>query len=419
MGQNKINPDFAFPFLCATDRRAIGCNAKFGIRKICVVSGSRADYGHLQSLMRACALDSSIDLQMIVTGSHLAKEQGQTYRQIQKDGFKIHAKVNISKFDDSAVGITKRIGLACHGFGDAFARLSPDIVVVFGDRYEILAATIAAYVGKLIIAHLHGGELSEGALDEGFRHAITKMAHVHFAATENYRRRIVQLGEQPKNVFNFGAPGLDALRSMKLLSKDALSSELKFDLKGRCAIVTFHPETLDRGLSRKQLDGILTAIGAFDLKVIFTKANMDPQALQINKALAEFCKKNPLRYRLVDNLGVQKYWSCLASFDLMIGNSSSGIIEAPSFRLPVINVGDRQKGRIRSCNIIDVPIKTFDIRKAIAKALSKSFKKSLIAMKNPYQRFDDGKSGWRIKEQLKRVEIDGDILKKKFFDRAR
>lgn len=388
-------------------------------RKICVVSGSRADYGHLQSLMRACALDSSIDLQMIVTGSHLAKEQGQTYRQIQKDGFKIHAKVNISKFDDSAVGITKRIGLACHGFGDAFARLSPDIIVVFGDRYEILAATIAAYVGKRIIAHLHGGESSQGALDEGFRHAITKMAHVHFAATENYRRRIVQLGEQPKNVFNFGAPGLDALRSMKLLSKDALSSELKFDLKGRCAIVTFHPETLDRGLSRKQLDGILTAIGAFDLKVIFTKANMDPQAVQINKALAEFCKKNPLRYRFVDNLGVQKYWSCLASFDLMIGNSSSGIIEAPSFRLPVINVGDRQKGRIRSCNIIDVPIKTFDIRKAIAKALSKSFKKSLIAMKNPYQRFDDGKSGWRIKEQLKRVEIDGDILKKKFFDRAR
>ncbi len=418
-GKPQPKANFAFPFLCATDRRAIDCNAKFGIRKICVVSGSRADYGHLQSVMRACALDSSIDLQIIVTGSHLAKEQGQTYRQIQKDGFKVHTKVNISKFDDSSVGITKRIALACQGFADAFVCLSPDIVVVLGDRYEILAATIAAYVGKRIIAHLHGGESSEGALDEGFRHAITKMAHLHFAATEDYRRRIIQLGEEPQNVFNFGAPGLDALHRIKLLSKDVLSSELKFDLKGRCAIVTFHPETLDRGLSRKPLDEILKAIEAFDLKVIFTKANMDAEAVQINKALAEFCKKNPLRYRLVDNLGVQKYWSCLASFDLMMGNSSSGIIEAPSFSLPVINVGDRQKGRVRAKNIIDVAGKFPDIRQSIAKALSSSFKKSLRAMKNPYQRFDDGKSGWRIKEQLKAVKMDGDILKKKFFNISR
>ncbi len=385
-------------------------------RKICIVTGSRADYGHLQSLMRECVLDPAIDLQIIATGSHLSKEQGQTYRQIQKDGFQITAKVNISRFDDSSAGITKRIGLACQRFADVLARLDPDIVVVLGDRYEILAATIAAYTTRCIVAHLHGGESSEGALDEGFRHAITKMAHIHFPATEEYRRRIIQLGEQPKSVFNFGAPGLDRLRSMQLLSKDDLSAALKFHLSGRCAIVTFHPETLERDLAYKQLDAILAAIKTLDLQVVFTKANMDAQATMINKEILRFCKINRERYCFVDNLGQQKYWSCLQNFDLMIGNSSSGIIEAPSFALPVVNVGDRQKGRMRAGNIIDVPAKTADICKAITKALSYPFKKSLLAMKNPYEHFADGHSGRRIKEQLKHLDIDARILKKEFYN---
>ncbi len=386
------------------------------VRKICIVSGSRADYGHLQSLMRECVLDSAIDLQIIVTGSHLSKDQGQTYRQIQKDGFSITAKVNISKFDDSSAGITKRIGLACQSFADVFGRLNPEIVVVLGDRYEIFASAIAAYVGRRVIAHLHGGESSEGVLDEGFRHAITKMAHIHFAATEQYRRRIIQLGEQPKNVFNFGAPGLDALRNIQLLSKDDLSDAFKFDLTGCCAIATFHPPTLDKDLCLAELKAILVAIGGSGLKVVFTKANMDAQGTIINKEILRFCKTNLQRYFFVDNLGQQKYWGCLRNFDLMIGNSSSGIIEAPSFTLPVINVGDRQKGRIRALNIIDVPAKTADIRKAIAKACSASFKKSLLGMKNPYERFVDGHTGRRIKEQLKQLNIDERIFKKEFYN---
>ncbi len=386
------------------------------IRKICIVSGSRADYGHLQSLMRACALDSAIKLQIIATGSHLSKEQGQTYRQIEKDGFVIAAKVNISKFDDSPHGITKRIGLACHGFVDTFARLNPDIVVVLGDRYEIFGATIAAYSTNHVIAHLHGGESSEGALDEGFRHGMTKMAHIHFAATEQYRQRIIQLGEQPKNVFNFGAPGLDALRTIAFLSKDELSATLKFDLSGRCAIATFHPATLERDSFLIHLKAVLTAVSASGLKVVFTKANMDAQGRIINKEVLRFCKTDPVRYRLVDNLGQQKYWSCLRSFDLMIGNSSSGIIEAPSFGLAVVNIGDRQKGRIHAKNIIDVPSESKAINKAIAKAFSPSFRRSLLGIKNPYERFTDGKTGQRIKEQLKCVNISGRILKKEFFN---
>ncbi len=385
-------------------------------RKICVVTGSRADYGHLQNLMRQCALDSAIDLQIIVTGSHLSKEQGLTYRQIEKDGFRISAKVPILKFDDSSVGVTKRIGLACQGFADALARLNPDIVVVLGDRYEILAATIAAYVANCLVAHLHGGETSQGALDEGFRHAITKMAHIHFAATEEYRQRIIQLGEQPKTVFNFGAPGLDILTQIQYLSREELSKMLSFDLSGQVAIMTYHPVTLEKSSPERQLREILKAIDQSHLKVLFTAANMDTQGQLINQMLSDFCKKYPKRYKLVNSLGQHKYLSCLKSFDLMIGNSSSGIIEAPSFALPVINIGDRQKGRLRAKNIMDVVCDYQAVQKAIRVVLSDRFCKSLKGMKNPYRFTGHGRVSWLIKEQLMKVRLDETVLKKEFFD---
>ncbi|MCB9757509.1 MAG: UDP-N-acetylglucosamine 2-epimerase (hydrolyzing) [Candidatus Omnitrophica bacterium] len=385
-------------------------------RKICVVTGSRADYGHLQNLMRQCVLDSAIDLQIIATGSHLSKEQGQTYRQVEKDGFSITAKVNIAKFDDSPVGVAKRIGLACHGFADVFSRLKPDIVVVLGDRYEILAATIAAYVANCLVAHLHGGESSQGALDEGFRHAITKMSHIHFAATKEYRQRIIQLGEQPNYVFNFGAPGLDILPQIQYLSRAELSKMLNFDLSGQVAMMTYHPVTLEKSSPKRQLREILKAIDQSHLKVLFTAANMDSQGQVINQMLSDFCKKYPQRYKFVNNLGQQKYMSCLKSFDLMIGNSSSGIIEAPSFALPVINIGDRQKGRIRAGNIIDVNCDCAAIKKGIGLAFSERFRKSLKGMKNPYSGVTDGRASWLIKEQIKKACLDETVLKKEFFD---
>ena len=390
--------------------------SKMKKKRICVVTGSRADYGHLLSVMRNLSDDPNVQLQVVVTGSHLAREQGYTYRQIKSDGFRIDAKVNILRFDDSEQGITKRIGSGCQGFADAFHRLKPDIVVVLGDRYEILAATIAAYVANIPVAHIHGGESSEGAIDEGFRHAITKMAYVHFPATEIYRNRIIQLGEQPKNVFNFGAPCLDAIKEIRFLSKAELARILNFDLSGRVAIVTFHPITLEPAVSIKQLKNILAAIRIFDLKALFTKGNMDPQGRKINETLARFCRKFPGRYRLVDNLGKQKYWSCLCCFDVMIGNSSSGFVEAPSFALPVVNVGDRQRGRIRAPNIIDASYAVDDIRKAIAKALSPAFLNSLRGMRNPYGSYGGGQTGRRIKEKLKSIKLNGATFKKEFFD---
>ena len=385
-------------------------------RKVCVVTGSRADYGHLLSVLRALAEDQAIELQVVATGAHLAREQGLTYRLIVQDGFQIAAHVHILKFDDSKAGITKRIGLGCQAFADVLGRLKPDMVVVLGDRYEILAATLAAYVANIVIVHLHGGELSEGVLDEGFRHAITKMAHVHFAATEIYRRRIIQLGEQPRSVFNYGAPCLDVLRQTVLLSKQELSQRLNFDLSGRVGLMTYHSLTLEFAQSTEQLKNILAALRSFDLKIIFTKSNVDTSGRRLNGMLARFCALSPKRYRLVDNLGQQKYWSALSCFDLMIGNSSSGLVEAPSFRLPVVNIGDRQRGRIRARNVIDASGDVEAIRRAVRKALSPDFRCSLRGMRNPYERFRDGRAGRRVKEKIKNIKLDNALLKKEFFD---
>lgn len=385
-------------------------------RKICVVTGSRADYGLLCGLLSEIKADAKLKLQLAVTGMHLSKDHGLTYKRIEKDGFAINAKVVTLQFDDSENGITKAIGLGTQRFADAFKKLKPDVVVVLGDRYEILSAAVAAYIAKIPLAHIHGGEITQGLIDEGIRHSITKMANVHFATTNIYRKRIIQMGEYPKTVFNFGAPGLDQMYRMKFLTKKELADQLKFELDGNTAVVTYHPVTLEKQSPIVQVEALLKSIEKFALKTIFTLSNADTRGSKINKMIEVFCKKNPMQYRLVANLGQFLYYNCLKHFDVMIGNSSSGIIEAPSFKMPVVNIGDRQKARLKPKNVIDANYSQKDITRGIKKAISKQFRSSLKNIRNPYDRYRDGGSSRRIKEVLKTIELDEGLIKKKFYN---
>jgi len=385
-------------------------------KKICVVTGSRAEYGHLQWLMKELKNDPAVALQIVVTGTHLSAKHGLTYREIEKNGFKITARFKSMLFDDSEKGITESLGLACRRFAQVFARIRPDMIVILGDRYEMLAAAIAAYIGRMPIAHIHGGERTGGLIDEGIRHSITKMASLHFAATEEYRRRIIQMGEAPRQVFNYGAPGLDSLYKIQLLSRKELGEALDLDLSGQIALVTFHPVTLESGTSLTQIKALLKAIDKFKFKAIFTATNSDTSGRAINRAIIKFCDTNPSKYHFVPNLGQLKYFSCLRHFDLMIGNSSSGLVEAPSFKLPAVNIGDRQLGRIKAKNVIDVGPGEEQIEKGIKQALSKAFIRSLKKTVNPYDIYGDGKNSLRIKNKIRRTETNAALLKKDFYD---
>lgn len=384
-------------------------------RKICVVTGSRADYGHLRGLMREIQGDPRLQLQLVVTGMHLAARFGFTYKMIQREGFLITERVGILCFDDSPVGIAQSIGSGCRLFARTFSKIKPDILVLLGDRYEMLAAAIAAYMLRIPIAHLHGGESSEGAVDEGIRHSITKMAVYHFTAAEIYRRRVIQMGEEPQRVFHYGAPGLDGIHKARLLNKAELAEALDFDLSGPTAMITYHPATLDHQPADRQIQHVLKAIRRFSLKGIFTQSNADAQGRVINRRMEEFCFRHPQQYKFIRNLGQLVYLSCLKHFDLMIGNSSSGIIEAPSFHLPVVNIGDRQRGRLHPPNVIDADCSVSSIQRAIALALSPRFRLRLKYLVNPYVKFKDGKINYRIKEKLRTLPIHPGVMKKKFF----
>ncbi|MFH1441051.1 MAG: UDP-N-acetylglucosamine 2-epimerase [Candidatus Omnitrophota bacterium] len=384
--------------------------------KICIVTGSRADYSHLRWLMKHIQDDACFKLQIIATGSHLSDEFGLTDKVITRDGFSVSEKLNILKYANTEIGMAKSIGKGCELFVDAFRRLVPDWVVIFADRFEMLSAAIAAYTSRIPIAHIHGGETSQGAMDEAFRHSITKMSSIHFAAAEAYRKRIIQLGENPSRVFNYGSPSLEAIYQQELLTKKELSRVLGFDISGTTAIFTYHPVTLEKDHSQRKLDQALKAISSFNFKVIFTKANADAYGNIINKKLYEFCKIDTSKYKLFDSLGPLQYFSCLKYCDLMIGNSSSGLVEAPSFHLPVVNIGDRQKGRMRSGNIIDVDSNYTAIRRGIKKALSAGFRRALQIVKNPHQRFKDGRASYRIKEKIKKLKFNEEFLKKEFYD---
>ncbi len=382
-------------------------------RKIAVVSGTRADYGLLYWLLRELQDDPGIDLQMLVTGMHLSPEFGSTYRVIEEDGFPIAARVEMLLSSDTPVGITKSLGLATLGFADALARLQPDILVVLGDRYEILAAAQAAMVARIPIAHIHGGESTEGAIDEAIRHAVTKMAHMHFAAAEPYRQRIIQLGEHPGRVYNFGAPGLDNFNRLSLISRQELSESLGFDLSGPFFLVTYHPATLDHRGPRAATQSLLDALDRFPaVKILFTKSNSDTDGRIIGRMIDAYVAAHPERAIASTSLGQTRYLSALTHASVVIGNSSSGIIEAPVARTPTVNIGSRQRGRLRAESILDCDESPEAISQAIALAISPGFQAIVSRAQSPY---GDGKASPGIKAVLATINLQ-DLLLKYFHD---
>ncbi len=385
-------------------------------RKICVVTTSRAEFGLFKGLLKSIRADRGLRLQVIASGMHLAPEFGLTVREIEDEGFKPDCKIDMQLTGMSGLDNAKSIGLGLAGFADALAELEPAIVVLLGDRFEIFAPAIAALMIGIPIAHIHGGERTEGAIDESVRHAITKMASLHFPATEAYRRRIIQMGESPKRVFNFGAPGLDQIYGTPLLTREKLEKEIGLSLEQPVALVTYHPALQDRGSVDVQVRHLAGALKASKLKAVFTMANADAQGTRINELLRALCEQSPAQFKWIPHLGHRRYLSCLRHFAVMVGNSSSGLTEAPSFRLPVVNIGDRQRGRDRAANVIDVPCSRSAILTGIKQAISPRFRASLRKLRNPYDRFHDGRTSERIKDVLKQVKLSSELLKKEFYD---
>lgn len=382
-------------------------------RKICIVTGTRAEYGLLYWLMKEIDEDPALELQLIATGMHLSPEFGLTYQKIEEDGFQIDEKVEMLLSSDTPVGIAKSIGLGVIGFADALARQKPDIMVVLGDRFEILAAAQAAMIARIPIAHIHGGETTEGAIDEAIRHAITKMSHFHFTAAEPYRRRVIQLGEIPERVMNYGAPGLDNIKQLKLHNKTSFEKTIDFQLGKLSFLITYHPVTLSNRNPEESFKELVKAIDNFpQATIIFTKANADTAGRSINQHIDKYVEKNPARAKVFTSMGQLLYLSAIKNADIIIGNSSSGIVEVPAFHKPTVNIGQRQQGRLKADSVIDCEEKELAIVAAIKKGLSSEFKKILRGTSNPY---GSGNASLKIKEYLKKVSLKN-ILMKKFYD---
>jgi UDP-N-acetylglucosamine 2-epimerase (non-hydrolysing)/GDP/UDP-N,N'-diacetylbacillosamine 2-epimerase (hydrolysing) len=379
-------------------------------RKICVVTGTRAEYGLLYWLLKEIAGDSDLQLQIVVTGMHLSPEFGSTFSQIESDGFTIDAKVEMLLSSDSAVGIAKSIGLGVIGSADSLSQLKPDLVVVLGDRFEMLAVVQAAMVARIPIAHIHGGEATEGAFDDSIRHAITKMAHLHFVAAEPYRKKVVQLGEDPSRVYNFGAPGLDHLDHMNWLQRPALEESLGIPFKHPLFLVTYHPATLGNQSPLAAMNELLAALEIFpQATIIFTHPNADTGGRAIIELIDQWVSGNQLRARAFVSLGQQRYLSLLREADVLIGNSSSGLTEAPALRKVTVNIGDRQKGRLKATSVIDAAEKKSAIVAAIDKALSPEFRAGLNKTESLY---GAGNVSRRIKNILKSAKLE---IQKPFF----
>ena len=382
-------------------------------RRICVVTGTRAEYGLLYWLMKEIDADKDLELQIIVTGMHVSPEFGLTYKIIENDGFVISRKIDMLLSSDTPVGISKSMGLAVIGFADAFADLDPELVVVLGDRYEIMSAASAAMVANIPIAHLHGGERTEGAFDESIRHSITKMSHLHFTATDEYRRRVIQLGEQPDRVFNVGAIGIDSIKKLKLLSRKEVEKTVGFKFKRHNLLVTFHPVTLEPSSARHQFDSLLCSLDDLkDTHIIFTKSNSDVGGREINEMIDCYVDNNPDKSNAHVNLGQLRYLSAMKYMSGVIGNSSSGLIEAPSLHVGTINIGDRQKGRVRGESVIDCPASHNEINNAFSTLFSSRFQKKLLDVDNPY---GDGDTTNKIFNIIQDFPLEG-ILKKHFYD---
>ncbi len=381
-------------------------------RKICIVTGSRADYGLLYWLIKEVEKDKNLKLQLIATGMHLSSKYGSTYKEIEKD-FKIDKKINISLSSDTSEGISRSMGIAQIAFSKAYNKLKPDIVVVLGDRFEIFSAVSSAMISRIPIAHIHGGEATEGLMDEAIRHCITKMSHIHFTATDEYSKRVIQLGEAPNKVFNVGGTGIENIKRLKFLTKEEFEKSIKFKLNIKNILVTFHPVTLENKTSKKHFQEILNSLDELkDTNIIFTKANSDVDGKIINQMIDQYTKKNLDKSISVASLGQLNYLSALQHIDVIIGNSSSGISEAPSFKIGTINIGDRQNGRIKAKSVVDCLSNKKDINRAIKKVYSDEFKNLLKNVKNPY---GNGHSSKKIIKVLKTVKLDN-ILKKNFFN---
>ena len=384
------------------------------LRKICVVTGSRAEYGLLYWLLKEIEEVQDLELQLVVTGMHLSPEFGATQNQIESDGFSIMHRVEMLLSSDSAVGISKSTGLGLIGFADVFDTLKPDIVLMLGDRFELLAAACAALFAALPIAHVHGGEITIGAFDDAIRHSITKMSHLHFTATEAYRNRVIQLGEQPDRVFNVGAAGLDNIRRLDLLEQSVVEKKIGIELGQRSLLITWHPVTLEPDSAKDTFSMILNVLDQLkDTKLIFTRANADTEGRIINRMIDDYVVRRQEKAVVHTSLGQLLYLSALKHVSGVVGNSSSGIIEAPSLSTGTVNIGDRQQGRLRAASVIDCDTNQASITAALNTLFSDSFQKSLSKIDNPY---DGGSDTARsVVEILRIYKLEG-VIKKTFFD---
>lgn len=381
-------------------------------RKICVITGTRAEYGLLRWVMQGIKEDPELTLQIIATGMHLSPEFGLTYREIEEDGFHIDRKIEMLTSSDTPVGIAKSMGLGVIGFADALNELRPDLIVVLGDRFEIFAAVATALVARIPVAHLHGGEATEGAFDEALRHSITKMSQLHFVATEKYRQRVIQLGEQPERVFWVGGLGIDNIKRLKLLDRAELEASLDFKLGKKNLLITFHPVTLEKATAADQMAELLTALAVLqDTQLVFTLPNADTDGRVLIRMVEQFAAQHP-NARVYPSLGRLRYLSSIAHVDGVVGNSSSGLTEVPSFRKGTINIGDRQRGRLQAASVINCAPIRLSIAAALERLYDADFQASLNQVRNPY---GEGGASEKVVETIKHTAIDS-IVKKAFYD---
>ncbi len=384
-------------------------------RRVCILTGTRAEYGLLKGVIEGVREHPALDLSLIVTGSHMSAEHGLTVREIEADGVPIYERIAIldEGDGDGPAGVARAMGLALSSLGAAFARIEPDILVLLGDRYEILAAASAALVATIPVAHIAGGELTQGAIDDAIRHAVTKLSHLHFVATEQYRDRVVQLGEDPARVFVVGGPGSDALSTTPLLDRDQLEQSLDFRFLPRNLLVTFHPPTLDPGAAHTQMQAMLDALDDLDEStgLIFTMPNADAGGRALARQLETWVAGRTCA-RLYTSLGHQRYLSTMSVVDGVVGNSSSGLAEAPSFGIGTVNIGDRQGGRVRAPSVIDCAPERDAISAAIARLFSPEFQRIAQARVNPY---GGGETAREIVRILVEHPLEG-LVRKRFHD---
>jgi len=382
------------------------------MRTIGVVTVARSDYGIYRPILSKIEMNPDLRLHLIVSGMHLSPEFGLTVREIEADGFPIGDRVEMLLSSDTPEGVSKSMGLGILGYAQSYSRLRPNILLVLGDRFEMLSAVVASIPFTIPVAHIHGGELTAGAIDEAIRHSITKMSHLHFTSTDIYARRVVQMGEEPWRVLVAGAPGLENLNSLQPLGRKELRNRYGFHLSGHTLLVTYHPETLKYDRTESDVRELLSALEQLKCEIVFTYPNADPCGRLIIQMIEQFVART-VTARVAPSLGSHAYFSLMKCVSAMVGNSSSGILEAASFKLPVVNIGDRQCGRVRGKNVIDVGHSRAEIVQGIRTAISPEFRAGLEDLRNPYY---DERCAEKIVDKLNSVPIDDHLLLKRFYD---